>query len=130
MLQHRGNHMSSLNVVPKKPLAVLRSEKNGKVEDARVNLSDKDLPSLESLQQFVAGLSLTINSTLGEISSLAENGESLAHRLSGSEEKERLQEYFLTIRKEHGTVATIAESIIDFTRLISDQLAGIAELEQ
>jgi hypothetical protein len=130
MLQQRGNHMSSLNLVPKGPFAVLRYEKNGQVEDAHVNLGEKDLPSLESLQHFVAGLTLTINSTLGEISALAENGESLAHRLGGSEEKERLQEYFLKIKKEYGTVAMIAESITDFTRLMSDQLAGIAELEQ
>lgn len=98
-------------------------------ERGRINLQEKNLAPLKSLHQSVASLTLTINSALAAISLMTEDCEGLVSRLAESDEKEELQNYFLEMRQEYGTVATITKSIVEFTRLMFDRLAGIVDVE-
>jgi len=85
-----------------------RREKSERIELASVGL----------FQVSFAELTFRIDAALGTFSGLMGQGESLTQRLSGFDEHEQLQKYFLKIRKDCETVATIAEMMEEFTKLI------------
>jgi hypothetical protein len=120
----------------RKPMSLLDlkpdryEQKNKQAEEWRMNLGEKNLSSLESLNQLVAPLTLTVNSALATFSVLIENGEGFAQRLSGSDKKEQFREYFLKMRKDYDEVAVISKSMAEFTRLVADRSSGFVDATQ
>ncbi len=106
-------------------------QKNKQAEEWRMSLGEKNLSSLESLNQLVAPLTLTVNSALATISVLIENGDGFAQRLSGSDKKEQFREYFLKMRKDYDEVAVISQSIAEITGLVAKRvnMNALAEID-
>jgi hypothetical protein len=131
---HTINEMREERTGPM-PLLDLRpdrcDQKNKQAEEWHMNPGKKNLSSLESLNQLVAPLTLTVNSALATFSVLIENGDGFVQRLSGSDKKEQFREYFLKMRKDYNEVAVISQSIAEITGLVAKRvnMNALAEID-
>ena len=98
-------------------------QKNQHIEIG-LNADKENFSPLFSVQASISPLTHDMNSSMEALSRLFDEGEELAQRLSGSDNKEEFRQYFLRMKKEYQVVADIARPIAALPTLVTNGTNG------
>lgn len=88
------------------------------------------LASFELLKNSVTSFSKIVNMTLTTMSLLTDESEHLLHPLINPEGREHFRRYFRKIREEYETLTAVTKSIVDLSKVMYDNYAGMQSASQ